>query len=1515
MDAVKAFNSELSSLFEARPPISKAKMTAITRSAIKAIKFYKHAVQSVEKFVQKCKPEYKVPGLYVIDSIVRQSRHQFSPEKDVFAPRFARNIQTTFAHLFNCPPDDKGKIVRVLNLWQKNQVFTPDVIQPLLDMASRVGTDQPLQPSNGVQLKTPPTAQNLPRTPSSKPSPVKDPAWLSGNLDTSSVSSQLAITPVPQVKPPTNSGAIDPNIMLQLQNLQSLLLEKQSDAAQYKKEEVKFDKKLLDFDYDEDDEEPSVPQPSSQPQQPLPSIDSLQTILSNPEVLRHLQTLQQQMSNRKQEPTQEEIEDKMRRLQEMRHQEEEFDKHLAQTLPVSQTAVKFSSHTILSAPPPVAPPQQLSSSMPAYSTPSTAHPFHGTILDQDLPTLDYDERNLPSSARVDVEVIDLLRNDSPPRRSPPRSNRDSRRRRRSRSRNRHSRSRSRSRRRARSTSEDRETERRRKRGLPPIKKNHLAVCSTTLWIGHLSKLVTEEELSNTFGNYGEIVSINLIPPRGCAFVCMNRRQDADKALRNLKHVKLHSKAITIAWAPGKAMKEKEWKDYWEVETGTSYIPWNKLSHDTDFTLLEEGGMLDEETFPEWLKTDAALRRRGERKDRNDDFKNSQDPNSDIMLQSKKDDHKKSDSALDIPMPAGNLPGFIPLPETTMAPPPVSQPATPMPPPPLGLIPPPFALPPQRLPGLLGPMGPPMMGPMGNVPLGVPPPLMMPPPPQQMVPRMPGHFNPGPPVGMMPMPPGGDKSKPPQMPGMPPDGFTDHIASMFGLPVSALTGMNLQQTLAQSQQQQMTKGAAEMEVDDPDEKEIQNSNLEIMSALGTNMVGNFSQPPPNFGIHLNQNQTSQTSNQINTSFKGRSEGRSDSRSEIRSDSRSDDRKSDKEDTPRKNRERDGKDRRDDRDRDKRRRRDSPERDRDRDRERRRGGSDRGRRDWGGKGIRSSKWGDRDNDDERKDRKGNNNTPGGSNKENSERSSDDEMSEKKPQLPLASQQHEPDSPAMQFPPGIRPPGPQGPGGFGPRFGPPKNEDGHQMSMGMQGPPLGMGGEFMSRDFQPIRGDFPPREFQPPLRGDFPPSRGDFQGPSRDFQGSRDYQGSRDFQGPPRDFSGPPRDFPGNPRDFPGPPRDFPGPPRDFQGPPRDFQPRGEFQSPRGDFSPRFFGPRGPMRPPMGPQQGSSRHRQPNGPMFGPQRGPPGPIGMRGPRVRMDGPPHGFMGRGFPSRMRGGPPPRFGGPPVFNPVVSGNMGGGGPAGSRRWGEDDRPPRRSRWSSAPDGAQQSETDSEVPHSEQLDNQHDIVDKNLEPEMPPGAEEATELPQKDLGSSDLPNESNAEFQPKESATEFTEEAGYSEVNDVTDHADGSQSEFMENDNVQSCAVGGQPQKFGESHRKSRWSGVSTNDLVQPESLSESDISQPSNQPPLYSEAEKDTEVVKPPGEEDFVPADIGPSESQTNFSSEFFAAEATSELVESTELSKINSVISDNADVHETGTEHIETNPTLDSAESTQKE
>lgn len=93
------------------------------------------------------------------------------------------------------------------------------------------------------------------------------------------------------------------------------------------------------------------------------------------------------------------------------------------------------------------------------------------------------------------------------------------------------------------------------------------MCSTTLWVGHLSKLVQQEELSDTFGKYGDIVSIDLIPPRGCAFIVMNRRQDAHKSMQSLKNHKMHGRTITISWATGKGVKSKEWKDYWDIELG------------------------------------------------------------------------------------------------------------------------------------------------------------------------------------------------------------------------------------------------------------------------------------------------------------------------------------------------------------------------------------------------------------------------------------------------------------------------------------------------------------------------------------------------------------------------------------------------------------------------------------------------------------------------------------------------------------------------------------------------------------------------------------------------------------------------------------------------------------------------------------------------------------------------------------------------------------------------------------
>lgn len=314
METVRVFNQELSGLYEAKPPISKAKMASITRSAMKAIKFYKHVVQSVEKFISKCKSEYKIPGLYVIDSIVRQSRHQFGPEKDVFAPRFARNMEQTFAHLFRCPPEDKSKIIRVLNLWQKNMVFAPEVIQPLFDLAN---PEHPLHQQ-----------YNASQAAAAAGGGAVDASGGSNGMNTSALSHDspgpMSHDDMGSASQPSEAKGLDPNTIRQLQQFQQLLLRQTSggEAHGSGKDQVKFNKKLLDFDYgseeDDDKNSPSVPSTS------LPDGNNIAQILSDPNVLKQLQNLQKLKQH--------EMEEKQTKLTEMRLQEEKFEKHLASVL-------------------------------------------------------------------------------------------------------------------------------------------------------------------------------------------------------------------------------------------------------------------------------------------------------------------------------------------------------------------------------------------------------------------------------------------------------------------------------------------------------------------------------------------------------------------------------------------------------------------------------------------------------------------------------------------------------------------------------------------------------------------------------------------------------------------------------------------------------------------------------------------------------------------------------------------------------------------------------------------------------------------------------------------------------------------------------------------------------------------------------------------------------------------------------------------------------------------------------
>ncbi|XP_068145275.1 SR-related and CTD-associated factor 4 isoform X1 [Drosophila tropicalis] len=653
METVVAFNNELSGLYDSRPPISKAKMAAITKSAMRAIKFYKHVVQSVEKFILKCKPEYKVPGLYVIDSIVRQSRHQYGTDKDVFAPRFQRNLTETFANLFRCAPEDKSRIIRVLNLWQKNNVFKSEVIQPIFDLAD---------PNHPIYHQMPPVGVgggggggNVGPGPSS-----------SGALSLADIS----------------SGANGLNNSMDL-NLSSLTDDKMGGAM------------------------------------PDLSNNNLKQLLNDPNVLRQLQTLQNFQKFKQQEEN-----------QKLRYQDEALQQHLQNVLkgnPGLGMGINLNLNDV----------SDLNKDVEFISEQQPIEVINLDGADSRSPTPDrdrYSKRSRRSSRSRSRSPRGRgsgggagggnnsgRRRGSSRSRSRSRSPRSSRRRGGSRERDRMERS-------NRDKERDREHEReRRKKGLPDIKKEHLSVCSTTLWVGHLSKLVYQEELSDTFGEYGDIVSIDQIVPRGCAFIVMNRRQDAHKAMQSLKNHKLQGRAITISWAAGKGVKSKEWKDFWDLELGVTYIPWNKLSQETDFDSLEEGGMFDEDTMPSWMKQ-----------------KINQEKNS-----------VKDNKSVDLTAVVGSVPPVPVAPPAmlfgidTTQPPPVGGPPPPgimgmgmrgqFPPlgPPMGInMPPPMMIPPTNMP-------PPMMMPTTNMP----PPMML--PPAMMQPGFPGIGGPPHPMGLPP----------------------------------------------------------------------------------------------------------------------------------------------------------------------------------------------------------------------------------------------------------------------------------------------------------------------------------------------------------------------------------------------------------------------------------------------------------------------------------------------------------------------------------------------------------------------------------------------------------------------------------------------------------------------------------------------------------------------------------------------------------------------------------------------
>lgn len=124
---------------------------------------------------------------------------------------------------------------------------------------------------------------------------------------------------------------IDPNTIRHLHQLMMIRQKNNepmpSTSSNANQDSVKFNKKLLDFDYgddEDDDNKGQSPRQSQQQSQPNSTIDNsnISQLLNDPNVLRQLHTLQKLKLE----------ESKQTKLAEMRMQEEAFEKQLATML-------------------------------------------------------------------------------------------------------------------------------------------------------------------------------------------------------------------------------------------------------------------------------------------------------------------------------------------------------------------------------------------------------------------------------------------------------------------------------------------------------------------------------------------------------------------------------------------------------------------------------------------------------------------------------------------------------------------------------------------------------------------------------------------------------------------------------------------------------------------------------------------------------------------------------------------------------------------------------------------------------------------------------------------------------------------------------------------------------------------------------------------------------------------------------------------------------------------------------
>eukprot|EP00117_Sycon_ciliatum_P007683 scpid45587/ scgid10688/ Protein SCAF8; CDC5L complex-associated protein 7; RNA-binding motif protein 16; SR-related and CTD-associated factor 8 len=691
MEEIDSFNKLLSSITESRPPVSKAKMSAITKAAMKGLKHYKHVVMGVEKFISKARPEYKVQGLYVLDSIVRHSKHQFG-RKDVFAPRFGKNLTKTFENLYKCPMADQSKILRILNVWQKNSVYSPDILQSLMAMASPTAEAAKSQGGDAA-------SEDIAKTLQQQKEQLHQLQQLQQQLQMQQQLQQQLATQREHVKPV--DPAPTPTSMLNPTTLQA------SGSVSPKTKAANFVSQVT----------PGIAPPSDNFIDESPQASSRHS-RGHTASGTHVQASGNSRHPAADKPRH--SEDTASRRKSARSSSREDHNRSRDADKKSRRRRRGSSESP-SPPPPRRSPRRKSSRWDTSSrkrshsrSRSRERKSGGTTRSSRWSQRSASKSPKRRRSEHDAAAATAAAQEAELRKAAEEAARLEEERAmaeakaQAEAREAEERARQEAERAEAARKAEKEAERRRRKlGHPPKLTGHVTISSNTIWIGHLPKFTSSNALNEIFGEYGEISAIDLVIARGCAYVCMANRRDAAEAVTGLKGFRINNQTAKVAWACGKGTNHKEMKEFWDVDIGASYIPWEKLGTPPFMEeQLTEGGTIDSTTLPAPKSPPAT----------------STEAAANAAVAQQQSSFVQPQGML----PMGFPPGMAPPPGMPpMMAPPMGQPPPGMFPP--GMMPPPgMSMPPQMMaqqPGMQAPVG--MQPPAGQnqagmFPMGMPP---------------------------------------------------------------------------------------------------------------------------------------------------------------------------------------------------------------------------------------------------------------------------------------------------------------------------------------------------------------------------------------------------------------------------------------------------------------------------------------------------------------------------------------------------------------------------------------------------------------------------------------------------------------------------------------------------------------------------------------------------------------------------------------------------------------------------